>query len=68
MPAELEQHLAEAVRYLEVCKERVAEQEAKVAELERNGRPSDDQRRLLQDFKDTLRLAEERRKLIASAM
>lgn len=60
--------LAEAERNIANYKQHVAEQEAKVAELSAKDPPPEDAVDLLQQFKETLRIAEAQRDFILRKM
>ena len=61
MTSELERVLASARQHARVFRRRVAEQEALVAALQANGRPAEDALKLLVQFKEALRRAEDHR-------
>ena len=63
-----EQHLAQANRHIAEFKRRVAEQAARVAEIQRDGHSTYDALKLLDLFRETLRLAIEHRELILKQM
>jgi len=58
------EHLAQANRHIEEFRQRVADQEESIAELERDGHPTVDARALLNEFMETLRLAIDHRDMI----
>ena len=61
MTSDLERILAAARQHIGVFRRRVAEQEALVAALEADRRPTDDALKMLAQFKEALRLAESHR-------
>ena len=63
MPNEPE-HLAEAERHITEHKQRIADQESRIAKLTADGHPTTDSLNLLKQFQETLRLAEGHRELI----
>jgi len=54
----LEETLEAMRRSIQEVRQRLAEEEARVAELRRDGQPADDAGRLLNEIKETLRLME----------
>ena len=63
-----EQHLARSIRHIAEFERRVTEQEARVAEMQRDGRSTHDALKLLDLFRETLRLAIEHRESILREM
>jgi hypothetical protein len=55
------EHLAEAERHIAEYKQRIADQERRIVRLAADGHPIDDSLKLLTQFKETLRLAEDHR-------
>ena len=63
-----EQDLAECNSHIAEFERRVTEQQARVAQMERDGRSTHDALKLLHQFRETLRLAIEQRELILRKM
>jgi hypothetical protein len=63
-----EQDLAECNSHIAEFERRVTEQEARVAEMQRDGRSTHDALKLLHQFRETLRLGIEQRELILREM
>ena len=63
-----EQHLAQSKRHIAEFKRRVTEQVARVAEIQSDGRSTQDALKLLDQFRETLRLGIEQRELILREM
>jgi hypothetical protein len=60
--------LAQAERHLVEYRQRIADQERRILELQRDGHSTEEAEKLLAEFRETQRLGEEHRELILLAM